>query len=185
MSEQAVDVAQNTALTDFNPFSPDFVRNPYPYYHRLRAAEPLHKSPMGFWVASRNKDVALILRDRRFGKGFEQRTIRRVGEDGAEVLFEPRDVVGQHAHDLRERHARRQLVLRQVRLRRRGGQRDAARQVCVGAAGEGLEAQHVRDVEGAGALRGRRRCYGEQRGRGAHRATRSIIARRRRSAAHS
>lgn len=81
MNEQATAVAQDTAMTDFNPFSPDFVRNPYPYYHRLRAAEPLHKSPMGFWVASRNEDVAQILKDRRFGKGFEQRTVRRVGED--------------------------------------------------------------------------------------------------------
>lgn len=65
----------------FNPFSPEFVRNPYPAFHMLRASQPTLKTPMGFWVATRYEDVAKILKDRRFGKGFEQRTIQRYGEE--------------------------------------------------------------------------------------------------------
>ena len=38
----------------FNPLSPEFIRDPYPHYHRLRTADPMHRSPLGFFVASRN-----------------------------------------------------------------------------------------------------------------------------------
>lgn len=65
----------------FNPFSPEFVRNPYPAFHALRSSQPTLKTPMGFWVATRYEDVASILKDRRFGKGFEKRTIERYGEE--------------------------------------------------------------------------------------------------------
>ena len=65
----------------FNPFSPEFVRNPYPSFHMLRASQPTMKTPLGFWVATRYEDVALILKDKRFGKGFEARTIQRYGEE--------------------------------------------------------------------------------------------------------
>lgn len=65
----------------FNPFSPDFVRNPYPSFHLLRQSQPMFKTPLGFWVATRYEDVAKILKDRRFGKGFEERTKLRYGPD--------------------------------------------------------------------------------------------------------
>jgi len=56
----------------FNPFLPEFIENPYPLYHRLRAEDPVHQSPMGFWVLTRYDDVVTVLRDQRFGrKGFE------------------------------------------------------------------------------------------------------------------
>jgi len=76
MSEQAAAADSNPP---FNPFSPEFVRNPYPSFHRLRADEPMHKSMLGFWVASRYEDVAKILKDRRCGKGFVERTKQRYG----------------------------------------------------------------------------------------------------------
>ncbi len=31
----------------FNPLSPEFIRNPYPYYERLRATDPMHLTPLG------------------------------------------------------------------------------------------------------------------------------------------
>ncbi|MEC9347068.1 MAG: cytochrome P450 [Pseudomonadota bacterium] len=65
----------------FNPFSPEFLRNPYPAFHALRAAQPMLMTPLGFWVATKHEDVAFILKDRRFGKGFEERTIKRNGPD--------------------------------------------------------------------------------------------------------
>lgn len=74
---------QTPANTDvmFNPFSPEFVANPYPSFHLLRATQPTMKTPLGFWVATKYEDVAMILKDKRFGKGFEQRTLQRYGEE--------------------------------------------------------------------------------------------------------
>jgi pimeloyl-[acyl-carrier protein] synthase len=56
------------ADVDFNPMDPEFVADPYPTYHRLRAHDPVHHSPMGFWVLSRYEDVVAALRDPRFAK---------------------------------------------------------------------------------------------------------------------
>jgi cytochrome P450 len=47
---------------------PEFVADPYPTYHRLRAEDPVHLSPLGFWVLTRYEDVAAVLRDPRFAK---------------------------------------------------------------------------------------------------------------------
>ena len=56
----------------FDPFLPEVIANPYPAYHRLRAADPVHRSPLGFWLLSRYDDCVMVLRDQRFGReGFE------------------------------------------------------------------------------------------------------------------
>jgi cytochrome P450 len=52
----------------FNPMDPEFVANPYPTYHRLRQEDPVHLSPLGFWVLTRYDDVVTALRDPRFAK---------------------------------------------------------------------------------------------------------------------
>jgi cytochrome P450 len=52
----------------FNPMDPDFVADPYPMYHRLRAEDPVHRSPLGFWVLTRYTDVIAMLRDPRLTK---------------------------------------------------------------------------------------------------------------------
>lgn len=52
----------------FNPMDPEFLANPYPTYHRLRAEDPVHRSPLGFWILTRYDDVASSLRDPRFAK---------------------------------------------------------------------------------------------------------------------
>jgi cytochrome P450 len=70
----------------FDPLSPSFIRDPYPTYHQLRDSDPMHRSPLGFRVASRHADVSLILRDKRFGKDYAGRMTRRFG---AQVLDEP------------------------------------------------------------------------------------------------
>jgi len=70
----------------FNPMSPDVIANPYPHYHRLRTLDPVHRSPMGFFVASRHADVSFVMRDKRFGKDFVGRMTRRFGP---QVLDEP------------------------------------------------------------------------------------------------
>jgi cytochrome P450 len=52
----------------FSPMDPEFVADPYPTYHRLRAEDPVHRSPLGFWVLTRYADVAAMLRDPRLVK---------------------------------------------------------------------------------------------------------------------
>ena len=52
----------------FNPMAPEFVADPYPTYHRLRAEDPVHQSPLGFWVLTRYEDVVASLRDPRMIK---------------------------------------------------------------------------------------------------------------------
>jgi cytochrome P450 len=68
----------------FNPLSPEFIRDPYPYYRRLRDHDPLWPSPFGYRLASRHADIAAILRDRRFGKAYAARMQKRYGEHAME-----------------------------------------------------------------------------------------------------
>jgi pimeloyl-[acyl-carrier protein] synthase len=56
------------AEVQFNPIDPEFVADPYPVYHRLRAEDPVHHSPLGFWVLTRYEDVVASLRDPRLAK---------------------------------------------------------------------------------------------------------------------
>src|SRR5881227_694001 len=63
----------------FNSLSPEFIRNPYPHYERLRTTDPMHLTPFGAFVASRHAEASLVLRDKRFGKDFVDRTARRYG----------------------------------------------------------------------------------------------------------
>jgi cytochrome P450 len=86
MSQLLPSVADPQAEPLFNPMSPGVIANPYPPYHRLRALEPVHRSPLGFFVASRHADVSFVLRDKRFGKDFVGRMTRRFGP---QVLDEP------------------------------------------------------------------------------------------------
>jgi cytochrome P450 len=47
----------------YNPFEPGFASNPYPHYQSLREADPVHHSPLGFWMLFRHDDVLRFLRD--------------------------------------------------------------------------------------------------------------------------
>jgi cytochrome P450 len=77
-----------TATTEplFNPLAPEFIRDPYPHYARLRTSDPMHLTPFGAFVASRHAEASLVLRDKRFGKDFVERTVRRYGP---QVMEEP------------------------------------------------------------------------------------------------
>jgi cytochrome P450 len=70
-----------TAKTEplFNPLSQDFIRDPYPHYERMRTTDPVHLTPFGSFVASRHAEATLVMRDKRFGKDYVERTIRRYG----------------------------------------------------------------------------------------------------------
>src|ERR1019366_95977 len=77
-----------TAKTEplFNPLAPEFIRDPYPYYERLRTTDPMHVTSFGAYVASRHAEASLVLRDRRFGKDYVERTVRRYGP---QIMEEP------------------------------------------------------------------------------------------------
>ena len=70
----------------FNPLSPDFIRDPYPAYEQLRTTDPMHVTAHGAFLASRHAEASLVLRDKRFGKDFVDRSIRRYGAD---IMEEP------------------------------------------------------------------------------------------------
>ncbi|GIQ78110.1 cytochrome P450 [Bradyrhizobium sp. RD5-C2] len=70
----------------FNPLAPEFIRNPYPYYERLRRLDPMHVNAHGAFVASRHAEASLVLRDKRFGKDYVERSIRRYGP---KIMDEP------------------------------------------------------------------------------------------------
>jgi cytochrome P450 len=70
----------------FNPLAPEFIRNPYPHYERMRTNDPVHLTPLGMYVASRHAEVSLVMRDKRFGKDYVERTIRRYGP---KIMEEP------------------------------------------------------------------------------------------------
>ena len=40
----------------FNPLTPEFHANPYPFYQRLRETDPVHLSPLGLWILTRYDD---------------------------------------------------------------------------------------------------------------------------------
>src|SRR5712671_4184232 len=77
-----------TATTEplFDPLAPEFIRDPYPFYERLRATDPMHLTPFGTFAASRHAEVSLVLRDKRFGKDYVERTVRRYGP---QIMEEP------------------------------------------------------------------------------------------------
>src|SRR5260370_8081070 len=60
----------------FNPLAPEFIRNPYPYYDRLRTTDPMHLTAHGAFVASHHAEPSLALRDTRSGKDYVEPTIR-------------------------------------------------------------------------------------------------------------
>src|SRR5215471_16904077 len=79
-------VSAATSAPLFNPLSPDFIRDPYPHYDRLRTTDPMHQTPFGAVVASRHAEAGFVLRDKRFGKDYVERTKRRYGP---QIMEEP------------------------------------------------------------------------------------------------
>ena len=77
----------------FNPLLPEFHADPYPFYRRLREKEPVHQSPMGFWVLTRYDDCVAVLRDQRFGREEFQQMLTSVYGDDTEKPQLPRSML--------------------------------------------------------------------------------------------
>ena len=52
-----------TDAPSWNPLDPDFLSDPYPHYARLRAEDPVHRTPLGPLIVSRYDDAYQVLRD--------------------------------------------------------------------------------------------------------------------------
>jgi cytochrome P450 len=58
-----------TRSVSLDPCDPSFYNDPYPAYHKIRAALPAFKwEQYGHWCFARHDDVNTLLRDRRFGR---------------------------------------------------------------------------------------------------------------------
>jgi cytochrome P450 len=69
------------ASQPFDFRDPAFLADPYPVFRRLRASAPVWKAPFGRWFLTGYEDTVLLLRDRRFGKGYSDpdALVRRFG----------------------------------------------------------------------------------------------------------
>lgn len=57
---------------------PELRADPYPFYRRLREAQPVYKLPFGFWVVSSHEHVSQILRDGRFSSDERNATLQAI-----------------------------------------------------------------------------------------------------------
>lgn len=62
---EARETAAAKGLLLFDPFDPRFNDDPFTLYAELRRSNPVHRSPLGFWVFTRHADCLAILRDKR------------------------------------------------------------------------------------------------------------------------
>ncbi|MBW4696816.1 MAG: cytochrome P450 [Aphanocapsa lilacina HA4352-LM1] len=72
----------------FNPFDPEFRRDPYRVYARLREAVPVHRS-LGMWVLTRHADVIAVLKDPRFSSSQIPQSVRQRSESPAQAQTNP------------------------------------------------------------------------------------------------
>ncbi|MGW1025015.1 cytochrome P450 [Streptomyces sp. NPDC002577] len=88
-----------SALFDlFDPWSPDFVADPYPAYAELRARGRVHYyEPTDQWLVPRHADVAALLRDRRLGRTYQHRfSHEEFGRQAPPAEHEPFHVLNDH-----------------------------------------------------------------------------------------
>jgi cytochrome P450 len=91
--------------TAFQPTSPLFLADPYPFYKELRETAPIFfYEPWGKWIVTRYEDINVLLRDKRLGRIIdhtlkpEERTPRseieaayEASRDGSLLEIEPPD----------------------------------------------------------------------------------------------
>jgi cytochrome P450 len=53
----------------FDPVSAEFQSDPDAVFRRIRDLDPVHRTEQGYWLVTRYRDVATVLRDPHFGRG--------------------------------------------------------------------------------------------------------------------
>ncbi|MCX5391648.1 cytochrome P450 [Streptomyces sp. NBC_00094] len=82
----------------YDPWSPEFVADPYPAYARLRAAGRAHwHGPTRQWLIPHHEDVSALLRDRRLGRTYTHRfTHEEFGREAPAAAYEPFHTLNDH-----------------------------------------------------------------------------------------
>jgi cytochrome P450 len=60
-----------TAQLPFDVRDPAFLADPYPVFSRMRDTAPVWQAPMNRWFLTGYKDTDVLLRDKRFGRGYD------------------------------------------------------------------------------------------------------------------
>src|SRR3954471_10588960 len=60
-----------TAPIPFDVRDPAFLADPYPIFDRMRGTAPVWKGPMHRWFLTGYEDTNLLLKDKRFGRGYD------------------------------------------------------------------------------------------------------------------
>lgn len=96
-ARRARDRAEAAGTLLWDPFDPAWREDPYTVYARLRETNPVHRSPLGFWVFTRHADCRTILRDRRSSSDARLadperlsslRSIHPADQTGVDAVFE-------------------------------------------------------------------------------------------------
>ncbi|MEV7276932.1 cytochrome P450 [Streptomyces sp. NPDC093111] len=82
----------------FDPWSPEFVADPYPAYAELRAAGRAHwYAPTRQWLIPHYADVSALLRDRRLGRTYTHRfSHQEFGREAPDAAHEPFHTLNDH-----------------------------------------------------------------------------------------
>ena len=74
-------VSSQSGAQPFDFRDPAFLADPYPVFRQLRSSAPVFKAPFGRWFLTRYEDTASLLRDKRFGRGYNdpEAMVRRFG----------------------------------------------------------------------------------------------------------
>ncbi|MDV5146724.1 cytochrome P450 [Streptomyces sp. SBC-4] len=82
----------------YDPWSPEFVADPYPAYARLRSAGRAHwHGPTRQWLIPHYEDVSALLRDRRLGRTYTHRfTHEEFGREAPAAAYEPFHTLNDH-----------------------------------------------------------------------------------------
>ncbi|OKJ60909.1 cytochrome [Streptomyces sp. CB02009] len=82
----------------YDPFSPEFVADPYPAYAALRAAGRAHwHGPTRQWLIPHHEDVSALLRDRRLGRTYTHRfSHEEFGREAPDAAYEPFHTLNDH-----------------------------------------------------------------------------------------
>jgi cytochrome P450 len=98
-----VSVAEaDSAAPDFlaAAVTPEFRNDPYPFFHALRAAAPVHQASFGVWLVSRHADVVAVTRDHRLSNDETNSIlhqedpvgqVRGQADDGVLLFIDPPD----------------------------------------------------------------------------------------------
>ncbi|MER8047617.1 cytochrome P450 [Streptomyces sp. NPDC094032] len=86
------------AKTAFDPWSPEFVADPYPAYAELRATGRAHwYAPTRQWLIPHYADVSALLRDRRLGRTYTHRfSHEEFGRAAPDEAHEPFHTLNDH-----------------------------------------------------------------------------------------